>query len=262
VTRAVVLRRTVRGREHTIEPGPPRPQPILSAIVCKTNAELIERIAPLWLPDHLPVVDFTYGKGNFWKRYRPTDLIGHDLYAGPCCDGVDYLSAESLARAHPNGVAVGVFDAPYVSKGGDKTSTIPDFNAAYGLHTFDKRTPDVILSGIVTGLINMHPLLDRYRLERRRVRKDRITGEPIIDYVPARGGWLLVKCMDYISGGSVVEAERLILNAAEEIGYERLDRFVHVSGPGPQPTVNPDGSPRRQVHSRSNYSTLLILGKV
>jgi hypothetical protein len=230
---------------------------ILSALAAKTNAELIAHLAPLWLPDHLPVVDFTYGKGNFWTRHRPTDLIGHDLYDGPCCDGVDYLDGDALKAAHPAGIKVGVFDAPYISKGGAATSTIPAFNAAYGLHTFAKRTPDVILAGIVTGLLNMHPLLDRYRLERRIARKGRAP-----EYVPARGGWLLVKCMDYISGGRVVEAERLILNAAEEIGYERLDRFIHVSGPGPQPTVNPDGSPRRQVHSHSNYSTLLILGKV
>jgi hypothetical protein len=234
-----------------------RTAPILSAIVCKTNAELIERIAPLWLPPHLPVVDFTYGKGNFWTRYRPADLIGHDLYTGPCHDGVDFTDAAQLAAVHPERVAIGVLDAPYVSKGGDATSTIPSFNAAYGLHTFAKRTPDLVLARIVAGLIAMHPLLDRYRLERRITRKGAAP-----EYVPARGGWLLVKCMDYISGGSVVEAERLILNAAEEIGFERLDRFIHVSGPGPQPLVNLDGTPRRQVHSRSNYSTLLILGKV
>jgi hypothetical protein len=46
-----------------------------------------------------------------------------------------------------------------------------------------------------------------------------------------------------------------------EIGFDIETQFIHVSGPGPQPKINPDGTPRVWRSPQSNYSVLLVLRK-
>jgi hypothetical protein len=52
----------------------------IQAFGWKDNATLFaEAVAPLYLPADAWVLDPTYGKGGFWKKYMPPRLVAHDL---------------------------------------------------------------------------------------------------------------------------------------------------------------------------------------
>lgn len=192
---------------------------VLAAHAWRSNAELIADVATLWIrPDDL-VVDVTYGKGVWWRRYRPSRLVTHDL----ALDGVDF---RDLPEADAS-VDVVAFDPPYVSTGGRKTSTIGDFNRRYGL-TDAPRSPVELQQMINAGLV-----------EARRVLRPK--------------GVALVKVKDYVSSGSLWPGSHLTLTASLTLGFELVDRFTRVGAAGPQP------GGRRQVHARQNLSTLLVL---
>jgi hypothetical protein len=75
------------------------------------------------------------------------------------------------------------------------------------------------------------------------------------------GGRLLAKVSDYVSSGKLFPGRHHLMVAALAAGFELLDEFVHASGTGPQPSLNLDGTPRRQIHSRRAHSYLLVLGR-
>jgi hypothetical protein len=74
-------------------------------------------------------------------------------------------------------------------------------------------------------------------------------------------GVVLVKCKDYIWSGRLFPGTHHTLVHAIELGFTLEDRLEHLSGTGPQPKTNPDGSARGQFHARRNLSTLLVLRK-
>jgi hypothetical protein len=194
----------------------------------KRNGDLIAEVAKLWMKPEYTVVDITSGNQKWWTKFRPEDLICHDLDPEKG-DGVDF-------RALPEedgSVDVVVFDPPFVSVGGRKTSTITGMLESYGL-VHAPNTPagvdDLIYEGITEAA--------------RIVRT---------------GGFLWLKCMSYISSGKFHQGHNIAVNNALFDGYwTQVDEFIHHSGPGPQPTTNLDGTPRRQVHSRNVHSFLCI----
>lgn len=197
---------------------------ILGAIELKTNAELIEYVQPLYIPLGAHVCDATWGKGNWWTRYQPDQFTAHDLYT---LDGVDYRNLPEADDTY----GVVCFDPPYVSKGGRETSGIKSFDAAYGLKDAPK-SPELMHRYNAIGLT-----------ECVRVCKP--------------GGYVLVKCMSYVSSGKVQWAPRWIANYAEgALPVEHVDEFIHTSGVRPQPPG------RGQYHARRNYSHLLVFKKV
>lgn len=70
--------------------------------------------------------------------------------------------------------------------------------------------------------------------------------------VVRKGGYVLVKCMDYISSGKLFMGTYFTVQHAHTLGMETVERFEHVGAPGMQPAG------RRQVHARRNLSTLLV----
>lgn len=198
---------------------------IKSVLAARRNGELIATVAQLWIRPTDLVVDVTYGRGKFWTVYRPENLVAHDLYT---VDGVDF---RELPEADGS-VDVVVFDPPYTSPGGRKTSTVPDFNSRYGLVDVPA-TPEATKALIADGIDEAARVL--------RV-----------------GGRLLVKTMDYVSSGQLVLGRHHVVTTALACGLRQVDEFVHFSGTGPQPTKNRDGSPRRQVHSRRAHSFLCV----
>ena len=197
-------------------------RPILAATAWPTNAHMIEDCARLgYLRGDWNVMDATFGKGVWWKLWRPERLTEHDI----ALDGVDF-------RALPEGDGTYdavAFDPPYVSKGGRSTTTIPDFFERYGLKDAP-RTP-----------ADLQRYIDAGTSECARVLKP--------------GGVLLVKCKDYISSGKLWLGASRTLAHAVGLGLEAIDRLEHVGRPGPQPPG------RRQVHARRNLSTLFVLRK-
>lgn len=202
---------------------------ILAAAEWRTNADLIADCARLgYLDASWRTLDPTYGLGRWWAVFRPDELVTHDFKM----DGVDFR-----ALPEPDGsFGAAVFDPPYVCTGGRATSTIGDFNAAYGL-TDAPRTPAALQDMNNAGLAE-------------------------VARVVAPRGFLLAKSKDYIWSGRFFAGTHLTLCGALKLGLELVDRFEHVGRPGPQPERSrADGQPVRQHHARRNLSTLLVFRK-
>jgi hypothetical protein len=194
------------------------PGVVESVIRCHDNGRLIALAAQLWIRPGDHVLDVTYGRGGFWTRYRPAHLTIHDLEL----DGVDF---RQLPEADSS-VDVVVFDPPYIAPGGRTTSTIPDFLDRYGIDDCPRTVRE--LSELVAAGLK----------ETARVLRPR--------------GRLLVKCMDYISGGRFVTGRHHVVSTALDLGLDQVDELVHYSRPGPQPPG------RRQLHSRRAHSFLCV----
>ncbi len=190
------------------------------------NGDLIADVAKLgYIRDDDCCIDLTYGKGTWWKRYRPTLLATNDI---DDTTKAEYHDDFRATKWFDDNFDVVAFDPPYISPGGRETSTIADFNSWFGLHS----TPRTVL-----GLREMNQDgLD----EARRICKP--------------GGIILVKCMNYINSGRYQPEVFVMWEAATAFGLQMVDQFIMIRRPGPQ-------SQKTQVHTRNNYSVLLIFQK-
>lgn len=195
---------------------------ILAATRWRTNADLIYDCARLgYLREDALTLDPTWGKGNFWTKWRPIDLIKHDR----ALDGTDFrrlpYDSESFEQI--------AFDPPYVSVGGRQTTTIPKMHGAYGL-TNAPKTPEDLQTLINDGLEEMYRLLAKKCL-------------------------ILVKCQDYVSSGKLFTGTFFTQQYAHYLGFTTVDRLEHIGNARPQPARS------RQVHARRNLSTLFVFKK-
>ena len=200
---------------------------VLAAQRWRNNAEMIVDVAKLWYRAGDRVLDPTYGDGKWWTLFQPKKFVHSDLL-----DGVDVRYLPHRARSFD----VVAFDPPYVSTGGRDTSTLPAFQAAYGLKGAPK-SPRALQDDLIRpGLQEAHRVL----------RPD---------------GRVWVKCMNYVSSGALFLGVTETVMDAWECGFEVVDEFIYVGNAGPQPKKNLDGSERRQVHAAHNASVLLVLRK-
>lgn len=195
----------------------------IPSVIRGSNGVLIARVARLGYVGDLDdiVLDLTYGEGKWWTRYRPRTLIAGDG---------DFRDRPEVDES----VRVVCFDPPYISTGSKDTSTIEDFYRRYGL-------------GELKGWRAIRALIDAGMAEAARIL--------------APGGFLLVKCMDYVESGHKVWNTFHVAIEGEELGLRLVDRFIHLSGGGPQTLSNLDGSPREQKHAREVSSMLLVFTK-
>jgi hypothetical protein len=203
------------------------PELVLAAHRWASNAELIESCAQLgYLRRDWITLDPTYGRGIWWKRWRPNTLVTHNRLD----DGIDFRSLP-----HPDNTFHAVaFDPPFVSAGGRKTTGLPEFHDRFGM-TDAPSSPAGVQTMINAGLDEMVRVL-------------------------GSRGMLLVKSQDYISSGQYWPGTHYTLTYALALGCEIVDRLEHIGSPRPQPTrTRKDGSPVRQVHARRNLSTMLVL---
>lgn len=177
---------------------------IMAADYYVNNARLMEAVAKLWIKPDDVVIDPTYGKGGFYRRFRPGHLCGTDIK--PELGGIDFRNMPWV-----DGMAdVVVFDPAYVTPGGRDTSTIPEMNQAYGMDTAEASVAaqwDVIVEGMV---------------ECYRVLKP--------------GGIFMQKCMPYISSGRYQNYPFLVTYEMGNLDLEVVDQFMLVKkSAGPQP---------------------------
>jgi hypothetical protein len=194
--------------------------PLLSSVVHGSNADLITAVAPFYLTG--TVLDVTYGRGMWWRRHRPADLVAHDL----ALDGVDF-------RALPHDDAsfdTVCFDPPYVPRHGNTDSTKnrdQEFRRRYGL--VEPRTE-----------LQMRALINDGLAECARVARR----------------WLLVKCTDYCNGRQFHLGHVRVLTEAERLGLRCHDLLIHASGTGPG-----GGQIRVPQRARRAHSYLLVFTK-
>lgn len=195
---------------------------IKAAYSWPTNADLIFDVARLgYIKQDDLVLDPTYGRGIWWQKFRPDKLVTHDI----ALDGVDFRNLP-----YPPGLFdVVAYDPPYVSVGGRKTTSMPDFQRRYGM-TDAPTSPAALQRLINDGLTEV-----------MRVVKPK--------------GYIACKSQDYVSSGKLWIGTHWTLSHAVNIGLTCVDRFEHIAGVRPQPPG------RRQVHARRNLSTLFIFQK-
>lgn len=196
---------------------------IVAAQRWKNNAELIETARDLGYIGKR-VLDPTYGRGNWWKSWRPEQLVAHDLIL----DGVDFreLPTEGLFDT----VA---FDPPYIPQGGRATSTL-NIDPGDTISFIDRY-------GLRHGPSTNNDLRELIR-----------AGVESFASVIIQRGTLLVKCMSYVNGSAFRPMPRWIANDAEALGFVQIDELVHLRTPGPQPARDVQRTARR------NYSMLLV----
>lgn len=170
---------------------------VLAAHPWRNNAELIAACRTLgYLHDDWPTLDPTYGRGGFWKIWRPHNLVTHDLVI----DGVDFRDLP-----HPDGAFQAVtFDPPY-KLNGTPTAAV---DSRYGVH-------------VVASRDERHQLI--------------LDGIDECARVLAPGGWLLIKCQDQVNGGKVRWQTRMFADRAEEKHGMRLVDALLMLGMRPQP---------------------------
>lgn len=201
----------------------------VSSVVRGSNGVLIATAARLGYlgGPNSTVLDVTYGRGLWWTMYRPPNLARHDRFT---LDGVDF---RQLPEAD-NSVEIVCFDPPYISTGSRETSSVDDLYDRFGL-------------GEAKGW--------------RAIRQQMDDGLTECARVLAPGGFLLVKCMDYVESGRKVWNGFWVYWRCEAMELRLVDRFIHLTGGGPQVTSNLDGSPREQQHAREVSSLLLVFTK-
>ena len=211
---------TARPVEQSLFPdvAPDRPRgALLGSVVAGTNADLVAAIAPIYLEGH-SVMDVTYGRGGWWKRYLPPSLIAHDL----AHDGVDFRSLPELDGS----VDVVCFDPPYIRAGGPATTArAADFRDRFGI-------------GQPRSLVELDDLISDGLAEAARVARL----------------WVLVKCSDFTDSNTLTFGHLKIITWSRNIGLgDPWDLIIHHTGAGPG--GHNIFTPRR---ARRHHSYLLV----
>jgi hypothetical protein len=177
-----------------------RPGPILAIDPRrKTNAQLIADVARLgYLPE--PVIDVTYGYGNFWADYQPAQLTTNDLHQ-PAQHAYSYLRPEQWPEDWIRAFSTAVFDPPYKLNG---TPTDDDRYGADQQMSVAQRLRELRVGAVATArLVRPH-------------------------------GVLLVKCQAQVASGVVHWQPDLVLDAVKADGWGRVDEMHLLNTVRPQ----------------------------
>lgn len=146
------------------------------------------------------MLDTTYGRGMWWTIFRPDDLTIHDR---DTVDGVDFRDLP-----HQNGeFDVVCFDPPYIPHHSPETSTAKDFVDRFGTSRG---------AATARALFTLHA-----------------AGLAECARVVSPGGWVLVKCNDFVSSRKFELGHRRMIDSAEAVGLCCHDLIVHATGTGP-----------------------------
>ncbi len=208
-------------QQSLIDPTLERPVgPIPRSAVRGNNADLIASVASLYLTGS--VLDVTYGRGKWWDRFTPDPFTFHDL-----ADGIDF---RALPEDDDSFDAV-CFDPPYVpAGGGPMNASCDDFRDRFGLDWGDGYRSVAALAAMV---------------EKGLAECARVTNR-----------WLLVKCMEFVSGGKFHDMPTNVTLWCRDLGLAKHDVIVHAagSGPGGQNIYEP-------LRARRSHSYLLVFEK-
>lgn len=198
----------------------------------KDNAQMLtDGLYPLGLiRDGWASLDPTYGYGTWWKRRRPDVLLRHDKNPDKAPDGA--MDFRDLRYDDGRFMFV-AFDPDYKLRG----------------------TPSAAHKGGVD---------ERYGVDEakgwQKVHADMRAGLTECARVTAVGGNIAMKMQTQVAGGWNRWQDYEMYQHGLTLGLRLKARF-YMESFRPQPTTNPDGSPRRQATPRNNFSTLLVFTK-
>lgn len=184
----------------------------LSSVIVGTNADLVSAVAPWYLQGR--VLDVTYGRGAWWRRWRPESIVTHDL----AIDGVDFRDLPHPDRAFDSVV----FDPPYVPRQGPNVPTRQRdqaFRSRYGLDV--SRSAAEIRALIREGLQECCRVGERF---------------------------VLAKCGDYTNGRAFHLGHLVVLDAVPE-AWTVHDLIIHAGSSGPGGSRVAETVRARRCHS-------------
>ena len=198
-------------------------------LTCKygTNADLFPDIMKVYAEPGDVILDMTYGRGVFWSNIEKGKytLIENDKDKKK-----GQLSADLRAMPFAEETFdVVIMDPPYVFGAGGKDM----LDKQYGNNEYRKQGspgPDAVVELFRSGISEANRLLKN-------------------------DGILIVKCMDFISGGKQQRISIRVLEEAIDRGLTDEDLFVlHQSG-------NPIMRHNYQLHARKNHSYFWVFRK-
>jgi hypothetical protein len=216
---------------EVVEEEESRDGPVLAAAFWKTNAELIADVARLgYIKADDLVCDPTYGRGVWWRDWKPRELRASDIIESKSPTG---SSVDFRALPYPDGLFdVLTLDPPYKLNG----TPTKEVDEPYGVD-------------VVKSWQERHQLILDGITEAARVIK--------------LGGFLCLKCQDQVCSGKVRWQTRIFPDHAEKVGFDLVDRFDQLGTGRKQPTrTRGDGRPSLQQHAYGRPSTLLVFRKV
>ena len=164
------------------------------------------------------VLDTTYGYGVFWQKWKPDDLTACDI---------------DEAKS-PIGRSIDFCALPF------------EWRGAYDSVVLD---PPYKLNGTPTDAVD-----ERYGVHKVSTWQDRydLIRCGLLECSLTTRRYVLLKCMDQVVSGKKRWQTIDFTVEARAFHMELVDRFDMLVTPRPQPAG------RRQVHTQSNYSTLLV----
>ncbi len=196
--------------------------------VYESNHEAIRNIMELYNIEQFDL-DCTYSKGNFWKDL-PSPKNKTDLY--PINETVIEANSEDLPF-NDNSMKSIMYDPPFVVAG-----------KSYR----DNKEGSSIIAKRFEGYTTYNDLKVNYFNTLKELYR-------ICD----KGGFVVMKCQDTVSGGKNHFTHCLIMNMAMEIGFYPRDMFILTSNV----RINSFGTKwTKQEHARKYHSYFWVFEKV
>ena len=196
--------------------------------VYESNFEVITNIMSLYNIDRFDL-DCTYSKGNFWKDL-PSPVNKSDIY--PVNDTVVEASSESLPF-DDNSMKSIMYDPPFVIAG-----------RSYR----ENKEGSSIIAKRFEGYETYSQLMSNYYNTLKELYR-----------VCDKGGYVVMKCQDTVSGGRNHFSHVMIMNMALELGFYPRDLFILTS----KMRINSFGTKwTKQEHARKYHSYFWVFEKV
>jgi hypothetical protein len=225
--------------KRRVQGGEPTSDLIVSAYT-GGNAEVFPRILELHVPKGSLVADVTWGKGVFWRN------VSADAYVVKATDIADGVDCRDLPYAD-HSIDCVVLDPPYMEGFYRKETSQKAGSGSHGSfrHAYssgDESRADSEHRSTARWHGAVTDLYFRAGEEAFRVLK--------------KGGVLIVKCQDEVSGGRQWLTHVEIITHYQKCGFYIKDLFVVVR------TNRPAVSRiKKQVHARKNHSYFLVFIK-
>jgi hypothetical protein len=195
-----------------------------------SNYEVIRNIMDLYGIEKFDL-DCTYSKGNFWKDL-PHPTFKSDIY--PINDTVIEASSENLPF-DDNSMKSIMWDPPFVIVGSGKG------------HQKCKEGSSIIAKRF-EGYGTYEDLKSNYYNTMKELYR-----------ITDKGGFVVMKCQDTVSGGKQYFSHVMVINMAHKIGFYPRDLFILTSNV----RVNAFNGTKwtKQYHARKYHSYFVVLEK-